>query len=200
MKVNTLFTIVIKIAGLVALWKFLMSLSGIVMALGLFSSVGNGFQGSGFMASIALSMLLTTGVTGALAFISLFCTDAIIRLLNIDGEQTIDVGENKAMIFKALVIIGAILLIVNGATDALSYDYKTDTNNNTNITNGVVQNNTNVTNSQTKRVNYFAFLELVLGALALLRGAAVSSWLMYRFKDDEPMPAQEWPDMYKQQV
>ncbi|GAB3925223.1 hypothetical protein [Mucilaginibacter myungsuensis] len=197
MKVKTLFTIGLKAAGIVALWKFLFSLSGLVMSLGILSSVGFGMQGSGMILSMGLSMLLSTGLTGAIAFACLLATDSIFRMLNIDGEEVINFGADKAMMFNIVVIVAAIALIVNGATDALFFDYNINTNNQTNIDNGISHATTNVINNQSRRVNYFAFLELILGVMAIIRVSAVSAWLQSRFEPEDKGP-QEWPDMYKQ--
>jgi hypothetical protein len=185
MKTKTLFEIAVKIIGLIALWKFIQSFSGIVTGLGVLTMLkqAGGMQNP-FMIIICLSNILNVFVIGATAYFCLLKTNKVLTTFSITGDETVAVNTDKKIVYHVVIIFLSGLMIINGAGECLSYDYSTNTNTVANIQNNQVNNQSSTTQNETKKVNYFAFIELLGGFILLVRSPKVTLWLIDRFEEE----------------
>lgn len=184
MKKSTLFELAIKITGLVALWHAIISAPSIFAGITIFASALSNFgtQG-GFMAILGLSMFINIVLSGFFAYLCLMKTGTLLRLFKFDKEEEIDLKTDKKVLFDVAVFLAAILLLINGLTNLVSYDYKTDYNTETvnQMDTNQISTKTTSAESQTKHVNYFSILQILAGVFLLSNGAVVSTWLLRRY-------------------
>lgn len=188
MKSSTLFALAIKITGLVALWHFIQAVPTILSGLGLLTSMFSSFGGQGeFMAIIGFTIFLNIFLAGLFAYLCLLKTDKMLLFFKIDTDETIDLKNNKSVLFDLAVFIAGILLLIYGLSSFVTYDYKTDTNQTStfNQQTNSFQNATTQINSQTKHVNYFSIIQILLGVFFIIKGSSVSDWLMKRYGQQE---------------
>jgi len=188
MKSSTLFTLAIKITGLVALWHFIQSAPTLLAGLGLITSMltNLGTQG-GFMALVSLTMFLNVFVAGAFAFLCLLRTGLLLRFFNFGNDEIVDLKTNKSVFFDVAVFIAGILMLINGLNGFVTYNYKTDTNQTStfNQQSNSFQNATTQVNSQTKTVNYFSMILIFFGIVFIVKGPNISDWLIARYGQEE---------------
>ncbi|TCC98971.1 hypothetical protein [Pedobacter psychroterrae] len=127
MKKSTLFELAIKITGLVALWHAVMASPTLFAGFTIFASALSNFgtQG-GFMAILGISMFLNIAVAGFFAYLCLMKTGMLLRLFKFDNEEELDLKTEKKVFFEIAVFLAAIMLLISGLTNLVSYDYKTD--------------------------------------------------------------------------
>lgn len=173
MKSKNIFSLVIKIMGLIALWKTVMALGILFSGFGMLSFIlsGNGAMMSLMMFATFMTILLSFLLPLIVSWLCLFRTDQLIKLLKLDDDSTLPEYTDSKMIYHVLVIVLGVLLLMNGAGDFITYDYKTDSK--TEMINNVV----NVTKSTNIHANYFALIEIAAGFLLLLRAEKISSRL-----------------------
>jgi hypothetical protein len=184
MKKKTLLEIVIKIIGLFAAWTFITSLGMVFSVFGIFSMFTNGGVQSSFMLYVSLNMLLTFVIPGIIAYFALFKTGVLLKFLNHGDDETLDVRLDPYLIFYLLVLVFAFSLFINGCNYFMTYNYNTETNNQmTSLpgAEGQFQNNTSVRNTETKNVNYFALIEIIIAVFVFIKAVDVSNWLGARF-------------------
>jgi K+-sensing histidine kinase KdpD len=204
MKKSTLFELALKITGLIALWHVVQSSPTLITTIGMLSSGAFSYGPSGgFMFFIAAAMVLNIIFPGFFAFLCLIRTRALLNLFRLEEDETLQLTENKQVLFDVTIFFAAILLLISGLTNFISFTTNTNTTTNTstsfipqagetNPTNAV-QNTTSTTNSQTRTVNYFAIIQILAGVFFLSNGAKVSKWLMQRYGHDtdlKPLPDQ----------
>ena len=192
MKKSTLFELAIKITGLIALWHAVMSSPSLFAGFSILSSTLSNFSTQGgFMAILGISMFLNVAVAAFFAYLCLMKTGTLMRLFKFDTDEELDLKTDKTILFDVAVFLAAILMLISGLTNLVSYDYKKDYKTETvnqftdaqTATNQVSTNST-VLESQTKHVNYFAIVQILAGVFLLSNGAAVSSWLTRRYGYD----------------
>jgi len=173
MKSKDLYSLVIKIMGLIALWKTVMAIGLLFSGFGMLSFLlsGNGAAMSLMMFVTFLTILLSFILPLIISWLCLFRTNHLIQLLKLDDNGTLPELSDKKVIYHVLVIVLGVLLLISGTGDFISYDYKTDTK--TEMLNSVV----NITKSTNIHVNYFALLEIAAGFFLLLRADKISSRL-----------------------
>jgi len=184
MKKSTLFELAIKITGLVALWHAVIASPTLFAGFTIFASALSNFgtQG-GFMAILGISMFLNVAVAGFFAYLCLMKTGTLLRLFKFDNEEELDLKADKKVLFDVAVFLAAILLLISGLTNLVSYDYKTDYKTETvnQMTNNQISTNTTSVESQTKHVNYFSILQILAGVFLLSNGTVASTWLLKRY-------------------
>jgi len=180
MKSTTLFTIALKLTGLIALWQFIQSLSGLITGVGLVSMLaGNLYGGNYFMALIGFSMLINVVIIGAFAFFCLFRTNILLKLFGMDDPEVIATEHNQITFLKSLVLAIAVLITISGISGFLSYNYNTETKTEQNINpqTNVFDTRTTTIHTETKKVNYLAIVEILAGVLLLSNITSVANRL-----------------------
>jgi len=188
MKTTTLFSIALKLTGIVALWQFVQSLSGIITGAGLFSLfAGNGGLHNSFMALIGFNLVFNILIIGAFAFYALFRTQRLLILFKMADPEIIALGTDKSTLFKALVLVLGVLITIHGIGGFLTYNYnnETKTEQNFNPQTNIFDNKTSTVQTETKNVNYLSFIEILAGVLLLSNIRPVSNRLIAKFAVDE---------------
>lgn len=188
MKTTTLFTIALKLTGIVALWQFVQSLSGIVTGVGLFSLfAGNGGMHNSFMALIGFNMILNILVVGTFAFYSLCRTERLLILFKMAEPDIVVVAADKGTFFKALVLTLGVLITIHGIGGFLIYNFnnETRTEQNFNPQTNNFDNKTSSIQTETKNINYLAVVEILAGVLLLSNIKPFANRLVRKFADDE---------------
>jgi len=182
MNKKTLFEIILKIVGLVALWNFLQSLGGIAVAFGILKMFANGAGGQNdFMGFIAINMLATIVIPGLIAFYCLYRTNTMLYLLRLDVNGTDSLNLNPKVVYHIFVLASALIIFMHGCANFMIVNYNRDFHTESNIVNGVINNAPSVNEKETNNVNYLAFAEIIIGILLLLKSADMSSWLFRRY-------------------
>lgn len=183
MKIKNLFSLAIKIMGLVALWKAIVSFGLLITGIGVLFTVNNLAFGS-FMFVIALSMILSFFMPLCIAYFFILKTDKVVSKIKIDEESKIDLNLKKGVIYHIIVLSFGIMFIIYGSSSFLSFDYKTDTKT-THIQNKKYDEDkkehnvdgsdtVSTTYSKNKKVNYFALIEIIMGIVLLTRASDIS--------------------------
>jgi len=189
MKKSTLFEIVIKITGLIALWHAVMASPSLFTGFAILTSTLSNFgtQG-GFMAIIGATMFLNVAVAGFFAYLCLMKTGTLMGLFKFDTDEELDLKTNRNVLFDVAVFLAAILMLITGLTNFISYDYKTDYKtetvnqmSNDQTSTGQMATNSTSIESQTRHVNYFAIVQILAGVFLLSNGSVVANWLMRRY-------------------
>lgn len=188
MQSTTLFTIALKLTGIVALWQFIQSLGGIVTGLGLLSlSATGGDMHNSFMMLIGFNMVLNIVVVGGFAFYSLLRTEKLLILFGMKESETISVGSDKGTFFKVLVLAIGVLITIHGLGGFLTYNFNSETKKeqNFNSQTNSFDNKTFITQTETKNINCLALVEIIAGVLLLRNVKPVANRLSIKFADDE---------------
>jgi hypothetical protein len=183
MKNKNLFSLVIKIMGLVALWKAIVSFGLVITGIGILFTVNSHGFGS-FMLVIALNMILSFLMPLFIAYFFLLKTDKVVSKIKINEESKIDLNLKKGVMYHIMVLSFGFMFILYGSSCFLSFDYKTDTKT-THVQNkkydeGKKEHNVDgsdtitTTNSKNKKVNYFALIEIIMGIVLLTKATDIS--------------------------
>lgn len=189
MNTTTLYTIALKLTGLVALWQFVQALSGVFTGFGLLALFTSGGLHNSFMVLIGANMVLNIGVLGAFAFFALLKTEMLLSLFNMSEPETILLDGNRGTFFKALVLSIGVLVTIHGIGAFLSYNYNTETKTEQNFnqqTNGF-ENRTFITQTETKNINYLAIVEILAGVLLLSNITPIGNRLEIKYSDSDPV-------------
>jgi len=188
MKSTTLFTIALKLTGIVALWQFIQSLGGIVTGVGLLSlfATGGGIHNS-FMMLIGFNMVLNIVVVGGFAFYSLLRTEKLLILFGMKESETISGNCDKGTFYKAMVLAIGVLITIHGLGGFLTYNFnsETKTEQNFNSQTNSFDNKTFTTQTETKNINYLAVVEILAGVILLSNIKPVANRLIMKFADDD---------------
>ena len=165
MKTRELYSIVLKIIGLLSLWKFITMISTIILSgFGMFSMLfSNGGQVLfGFLIASVFAILLQTVLPLIISIYCLFRTDALLKVLKLDEDSTLELLSERKVIYHLAILSFGVFLFANGAHGFMSVDIKTET------TTGMLNAMNNINNSsnwkkrviptQQKRSYPFTFL------------------------------------------
>ena len=122
MKLISLLQIFLKVVGIIALWEFIKAFSSLIFSVGVFSSSLNSFT-----ALMVSSTVLNSALIGAFAYLCLFKTNKLLSVLQINAEEFIDVRADKKVVYHILILCAGVLIVINGLTNFLSFNYKTET-------------------------------------------------------------------------
>jgi hypothetical protein len=186
MKTKELFSIIIKIIGLIAFWKSIQTFGAMITGIGVFSmfSANNININFSYMFAIGLAMILNFVLPFLVAIIFIFKTKKVLSIIKIEEDSIIDLDINKKVFYHVLIIVFGIIFIIHGSGNFIDFDYKTETKtqyiaNNTSITNQTSYDTTNqkivsVTDSRNNNVNYFALIEIIIGLVFLIKAIDIS--------------------------
>jgi len=191
MKLISLLQIVLKVVGIIAFWEFIKAFTSLMVGLGLFSSQGNSSLHNSFTTLMISSTVLNSILIGTLAYLCLFKTNKLLSLLKINAGETIDVRADKKAVYHILILCAGVLIVINGLTNFLTFDYKTETK--TELTSphnnsaGTFENKEYLTQteSKTKHVNFFAFIEIIIGMIFLAKSDVITEWALAKFSEEE---------------
>jgi uncharacterized membrane protein YidH (DUF202 family) len=199
MKTRNLLFIIVKIIGLIAFWKAVQSFGAVISGIGIFSSQmahNNQMHGS-FMMAMGLAMTLNFVLPLLLALLFLFRTEKVLALLKLEEQSDIHFKVNKLVLYHVFILAFGILVLMHGAGNFLKYDYKMDTkteittNNDLTATQGgnvTKHHKTSTTNSKNKSVNYFAFIEIILGVVMLAKSTELATRIEKNFDSNTKQP------------
>ena len=182
---KTLFEIALKIIGLLALWNFLQSVGGIVIAFGIFKmfTSGAGLQNQ-FMGFIAINLIATMIIPGVIAFFCLFRTQRLSSILKLNAGAEDKVNLDPRIVYNLFVLAISVVIFMHGCANYMIFSYNRDTKTETNFNNNVVNDTSSITQKETKNVNYLAFAEIIMGIMIFLKSAEISHWLYRRYNDN----------------
>ena len=182
---KTLFEIALKIIGLLALWNFLQSVGGIVIAFGIFKmfTSGAGLQNQ-FMGFIAINLIATMIIPGVIAFFCLFRTQRLSSILKLNAGAEDKVNLDPRIVYNLFVLAISVVIFMHGCANCMIFSYNRDTKTETNFNNNVVNDTSSITQKETKNVNYLAFAEIIMGIMIFLKSAEISHWLYQRYNDN----------------
>ena len=182
---KTLFEIALKIIGLLALWNFLQSVGGIVIAFGIFKmfTSGAGLQNQ-FMGFIAINMIATMIIPGVIAFFCLFRTQRLSSILKLNAGAEDKVNLDPRIVYNLFVLAISVVIFMHGCANCMIFSYNRDTKTETNFSDNVVKDTSSITQKETKNVNYLAFAEIIMGIMIFLKSAEISHWLCRRYNDN----------------
>lgn len=187
MKTRELYSIVLKIIGLIALWQTVNMISAIVLSgFGIFSmifSIGIQMVG-GFLIASAFAIILQTVLPLILAIYCLFRTDTLLKILKLDDDTFLELLTDRKVIYHILVLSFGVFLLANGANGFLNIDIKADTK--TEMLQAVnaignPQHVVNVIESKGYKINVFALIEMFIGFYLLIKSRSISEKIMGRF-------------------
>jgi len=187
MKTRELYSIVLKIIGLISLWHSVTMIFAVVLSgFGVFSmlfSSGSQMIG-GFLIASAFAIILQTVLPLIIAFYCLFRTDTLLKALRLDDDTTLELLTDRKVIYHILVLSFGVFLLANGANGFLSVDIKADTK--TEMLQAVnnIGNSPNVVSvieSKNYNINFFALIELLIGLYLLVKSRSISGKIMGRF-------------------
>lgn len=187
MKTRELYSIVLKVIGLISLWQFISMISAIVLSgFGVFSlifSSGSQMIG-GFLIASTFAIILQTVVPLIIAIFCLFRTDTLLKVLRLNDDITLELLTERKVIYHILVLSFGVFLLANGANGFLSVDIKADTK--TEMLQAVnnIGNSPNVVSvieSKNYKINYFALIEMLIGLYLLVKSRSISGIIMGRF-------------------
>ncbi|MEJ7560045.1 MAG: hypothetical protein WKF66_17155 [Pedobacter sp.] len=185
MNKKTLFEITLKIVGLFALWTFLQSLGGILSTFSIIAMfISNGGFENIFMGFVAINMLFDSIVPGVVAFCCLFKTGRIVSILKLDAGGEDKVALNPRLVYNVIVLVAALAIFMHGCANCITYSYNRETNTSINMVNGEANNVTSLNQKETRNVNYFAFAEIIMGLMILLKSTELTNWLLQRYEDN----------------
>lgn len=188
MKTREIYSILLKIIGLISLWY---AINAILMAM---------FSGFGAIASsfapvpvgnlLFLTMLvfiLKTIIPLFIAFYCLFHTEIVLRLFKLDDDSTPALLTSRKVIYHMLVLSFGVYLFANGANNFLSVDYTTDTKTEmSQVVNklGDISDVVSKVYSKKVNINIFGLLEMLIGVLLLFKSKSISERLQANFYNE----------------
>ena len=187
MKLISLLQIVLKVVGIIALWKFIGAFSSLIFCVGLFSSSLNSFT-----TLMVSSTVLNSVLIGTFAYLCLFKTNKLLSLLQINAEEIIDVKAEKKVVYHILILCAGVLIVMNGLTNFLSFDYKTEEKTEITSPNNsahAFENRQQLTllESKTKHLNFFAFIEIIIGMIFLTKADVITEWILAKYSREETL-------------
>lgn len=197
MNTKQVYTIVLKVIGIIALWKTIQVIGPFLSSFAIIPSLINGpALGGGFFMLFAVGSMMLNFIAPVLAaFLCLFRTDWLLETLKLTSQENTNLPLKENQIYHILVLIFGFVLLLHGSGNFISTDIKTDTHkeftsNNvinqqqfsrgSNVQYTLPQEKTTVTNSRTRKVNYYALIELIAGAIILLKATDLAQ----RFEDN----------------
>lgn len=184
MKTRELYSIVLKIIGLIALWHSVTMISAVIMSgfalvTALSSPWGNSIGGF-FVASI-LTIVIHGVLSLMIAFYCLLRTEILIKALKLDDDTTLELVTDRKVIYHVLILSFGVFLLGNGANGFLVVEFNTDTKT------GMLQTMNNIGNdpnavsiieSKNYKMNILALIELLVGFYLLLKSRSISERLL----------------------
>ncbi|MBU2950907.1 hypothetical protein KO493_09370 [Tamlana agarivorans] len=181
MKIRDLFSITLKIIGLIAFWKAIQTFGVMISGIGVFSSIfsHNNHMNSSFMITIGLAMVLNFLLPLIVAILLLFKTEKILSIIKIKEQENVVLNINKLVLYHMIIIVFGFMTIMHGAGNFIMFNYNTDTKteyttNNVSTNNQSKQEKVIVTNSKSKNINYFALIEIILGIILLSKARGIA--------------------------
>lgn len=187
MKTRELYSIVLKVIGLISLWQFVSMISAIVLSgFGVFSMIfSSGSQMiGGFLFASTFAIILQTVVPLIIAIFCLFRTDTLLKALRLNDDITLELLTERKVIYHILVLSFGVFLLANGANGFLNVDIKADTKTEMLQAMNNIGNSPNVVSvieSKNYKINYFALIEMLIGLYLLVKSRSISGRIMGRF-------------------
>ncbi len=178
MKPKQIISLTLKIIGIIAFWTAVKASPALMSVVGVISSyMGVSPQaGAGglFMFIVVLSLVASVVIPLVVAYLFILKTDKILPLFGLEDESVGELNIGGKAIYRLVIIVFAFLVILNGANNFISYTYNTNTeyvtNNNFNQSQGGNnEQRVTVTKTNSKHVNYFALVEIILGVILLVK-------------------------------
>ena len=186
MKAKDLFSITLKIIGLIAFWKSIQAFGEVIIGIGVFSVLStNDLQEIyTYMLTIGLAMILNFVLPLLVGIIFVFKTKKVLSIIRIDELNNIDLNVSKRLFYHVLIIAFGLIFIIHGSGNFIDFEYKTDTKteyftDETTFTNKTTLDKTNqekvtVTHSKNTIINYFALVEIIIGIILLVKATDIS--------------------------
>lgn len=186
MKTRELYSIVLKIIGLISLWRFVST-----FLLFLFSCAGlvTMFSTAGSLASvgyIVTSLFILVVQLALVLIISIYCifrTNTLLKILKLDDDSTLELLSERKVLYHLLVLSFGVYLFADGLNSFYTIHIKTDTISDLSkvmYTGNNIPSITNMTESKNHSFNFLAFIEAVIGVLLLIKSRAVTNWILRR--------------------
>lgn len=189
MKTRELYSIVLKIIGLITLLQFLtgisvLSISGFGFFMALSSSEGQ--MNVGYLYASVFAGLLQFLIPLLISIFCLFSTDTILRLLKLDDDSRLEILSERKVLYHLAVLSFGVFLFAIGANGFLSTEYKYET---TTKIPQAIENLDNfsqqyITELKKYTVNFISLIESIIGLLLFLKSRKVSEWVLRRIEPE----------------
>lgn len=116
-----------------------------------------------------------------IAFYCLLRTEILIKALKLDDDTTLELVNDRKVIYHVLILSFGVFLLANGANGFLVVEFNTDTKT------GMLQTMNNIGNdpnavsiieSRNYKMNFIALIELLVGFYLLLKSRSISERLL----------------------
>jgi hypothetical protein len=186
MKTKDVFSITLKIIGLIAFWKAIQTFGTMTSGIGLFSSIFSNKDhfNSSFMITIGLTMILNFLLPLIIAILFLFKTEKVLSVIKIKEQENLVLNIKKLVLYHMIIIVFGFMTIIHGTGNFIMFSYKKNTETEYITKNQLEQEKVIVTNSTKKDVNYFALIEIILGIFILSNATAIAKKTEKSLKSD----------------
>jgi hypothetical protein len=182
MKKREIYTLAIHILGLVALWKFITSLSSVLILPTLFAFVKRlPMQSSFYMILSSLAAVLFVILIGVFAYLCLFKADVVCRILGVSEEETASMNVDKPTVYHIFVLVAGLLMIMNGSADVASYEYKGSASRSVEsrrIRSHRFEPSNRVSINQVSKAGFLSILQVLLGLIVIWKAAVIANYLI----------------------
>ncbi len=186
MKTRELYSIVLKIIGLISLWHLVTILfpilfSGVFLSKMLFSAVN--LVPVSYLSASLFVMILQLALVLVISIYCLFRTETLLKVLKLNDDSTLEILSERKVLYHLLVLSFGVFLFADGLNSFYTINTKTDTISDMSKAMYTVNNTLSIvqmTESKNYSLNYFAFIELLIGLILLIKSRAVTKWILCR--------------------
>ncbi len=188
MKTRELYSIVLKIIGLITLWRFLTLISVIALSgFGFFTvlSSSEGQMHVGYLYASVFASLLQMLIPLLISIFCLFSTDTILRLLKLDDDSTLELLSERKVLYHLAVLSFGVFLCAYGAHGFLTTNYKSESTEAVSQAITQLNDSSNVVHikeSTNYSVNILSLIISLIGLWILSKSRKVSEWVLRRIE------------------
>lgn len=188
MKTRELYSIVLKIIGLITLWRFLTLISVIALSgFGFFTvlSSSEGQMHVGYLYASVFAGLLQMLIPLLISIFCLFSTDTILRLLKLDDDSTLELLSERKVLYHLAVLSFGVFLCAYGAHGFLTTNYKSESTEAVSQAITQLNDSSNVVHikeSTNYSVNILSLIISLIGLWILSKSRKVSEWVLRRIE------------------
>jgi len=186
MKTRELYSIVLKIIGLISLWHLVTIFFGILLSgVGSFNMLfsAGSLAPVGFLLTSLIVMILELALMLIISIYCLFRTETLLKVLKLNDDSTLEILSERKVLYHLVVLSFGVFLFADGLNSFYTINIKTDTISDMSKAMYTVKNTLSivqVTESRNYSLNFFAFIELVIGLILLIKSRAVTKWILCR--------------------
>jgi hypothetical protein len=151
----------------------------------------NGGVQNSFMGFVGLNIILSMVVPAVISYFCLYRTQNLLSFFKLNDEEIISINPNEEARYHILVLVFAVVIFINGLNNFMVYNYNTETKNEfvsvPGVLNPAMENRTSTFRTETKKVNYLALAEIIVGIFSFLKAGELTNWMVVRHgrKGDE---------------